>query len=54
MRRGRYKGTPTATWTVTWTAPALNDGGTCTETRQTAFTADGREVPVVNDWPTGP
>ncbi|MGW0785039.1 hypothetical protein [Streptomyces sp. NPDC002913] len=45
---GRFKGTATATWTVTWTAPALNDGGTFTETRQTPFTADVREVQVVN------
>ncbi|MFD9545457.1 ATP/GTP-binding protein [Streptomyces sp. NPDC060022] len=45
---GRYKGTATATWTVTWTAPALNDGGQFTETRASAFTADVREVQVVN------
>ncbi|MGW4231230.1 hypothetical protein ACWEF9_18380 [Streptomyces sp. NPDC004980] len=45
---GRYRGTATSTWTVTWTAPALNDGGTFTETRATEFTADIREVQVVN------
>ncbi|MER5618229.1 ATP/GTP-binding protein [Streptomyces sp. NPDC002215] len=45
---GRYKGTATATWTVTWTAPALNDGGEFTETRQTAFTAAVGEVQVLN------
>ncbi|MET9592057.1 hypothetical protein ABZY45_14015 [Streptomyces sp. NPDC006516] len=28
------------TWTITWTAPALNDGGRFTETRVTQFTAD--------------
>ncbi|MEV7701292.1 ATP/GTP-binding protein [[Kitasatospora] papulosa] len=45
---GRYQGTATATWTVTWTAPALNDGGTFTETRATEFTAAVHEVQVVN------
>ncbi|MER5619282.1 hypothetical protein [Streptomyces sp. NPDC002215] len=45
---GRYKGTATATWTVTWTAPALGDGGEFTETRQTAFTAAVGEVQVLN------
>ncbi|MFD9239868.1 ATP/GTP-binding protein [[Kitasatospora] papulosa] len=45
---GRFKGTATATWTVTWTAPALNDGGTFTETRTTPFTAAVHEVQVVN------
>ncbi|MFF5900912.1 hypothetical protein ACFY8O_34050 [Streptomyces argenteolus] len=45
---GRYKGTAIATWTVTWTAPALGDGGQFTETRATEFTADVREVQVVN------
>ncbi|MEU0304675.1 ATP/GTP-binding protein [Streptomyces sp. NPDC006175] len=45
---GRYQGTATSTWTITWTAPALGDGGTFTETRQTAFTADVREVQVLN------
>ncbi len=41
---GRFKGTATATWT----APALNDGGTLTETRSTPFTAAVHEVQVVN------
>lgn len=45
---GRFKGTATTTWTVTWTAPALNDGGTFTETRATEFTAAAHEVQVVN------
>ncbi|MEU4506588.1 ATP/GTP-binding protein [Streptomyces sp. NPDC024089] len=45
---GRYKGAATATWTVTWTAPALNDGGEFTETRQTAFTAAVGEVQVLD------
>ncbi|MET8748156.1 ATP/GTP-binding protein [Streptomyces sp. NPDC004728] len=45
---GRYKGTATATWTVTWTAPALNDGGEFTETRQTAFSVRVGEVQVLN------
>ncbi|MFE3145983.1 hypothetical protein ACFXJ6_04840 [Streptomyces sp. NPDC059218] len=45
---GRYKGTATATRTVTWTAPALNNGGEFTETRQTAFTAAVGEVQVLN------
>ncbi|RPK71404.1 hypothetical protein EES45_34755 [Streptomyces sp. ADI97-07] len=45
---GRYQGTATAHWTITWTAPALNDGGTFTETRTTEFTAEIHEVQVVN------
>ncbi|MFJ8770358.1 ATP/GTP-binding protein [Streptomyces clavifer] len=45
---GRYRGTATAAWTVTWTAPALGDGGQFTETRQAPFTVDVREVQVVN------
>ncbi|MFJ8982398.1 hypothetical protein [Streptomyces sp. NPDC102282] len=45
---GRFKGTATATGTVTWAAPALNDGGQFTETRATEFTADVHEVQVVN------
>ncbi|MEU5417527.1 ATP/GTP-binding protein [Streptomyces clavifer] len=45
---GRYRGTATSTWTITWSAPALGDGGTFTETRQTPFTVDVREVQVVN------
>ncbi|MFE7113548.1 ATP/GTP-binding protein [Streptomyces sp. NPDC057600] len=44
----RYKGAAIATWAVEWTAPALNDGGTFTETRQTAFTAAVGEVQVLN------
>ncbi|MFD9504202.1 ATP/GTP-binding protein [Streptomyces sp. NPDC060035] len=32
----RCQGTATAYWTVTWTAPALNDGGTFTEARASA------------------
>lgn len=44
----RPAGIVTATWTVTWTAPALNDGGQFTETRATEFTADVHEVQVVN------
>ncbi|MFE9908643.1 hypothetical protein [Streptomyces clavifer] len=47
-RAGRYKGTATSTWTITWTAPALGDGGTFTESRQAPFTVDVREVQVVN------
>nr|WTB34975.1 hypothetical protein OG781_40825 [Streptomyces sp. NBC_00830] len=38
----------TAAWTVTWTAPALSDGGRFTESRASAFTADVREVQVVD------
>ncbi len=45
---GRYQGTATAHWTVTWTAPALNDGGTFTETRTTEFTAAVHEVQILN------
>ncbi|MFE4695338.1 ATP/GTP-binding protein [Streptomyces sp. NPDC056749] len=45
---GRYQGTATATWTVTWTAPALNYGGQFTELRATEFTAAVHEVQVVN------
>ncbi|MDX2748350.1 ATP/GTP-binding protein [Streptomyces sp. NRRL_B-2557] len=45
---GRYRGTATSTWTITWSAPALGDGGTFTEARQTPFTVDVREVQVVN------
>lgn len=48
---GRYKGTATATWTVTWTAPALHDGGEFTETRQTAFGVRVGEVQVLNSVP---
>lgn len=44
----RFKGTATSTWTVQWTAPALGDGGTLTETRQTAFTVQVEEVQVLN------
>ena len=44
----RYQGTATATWTVTWTAPALGDCGTFTETRQTAFSVRVGEVQVLN------
>ncbi|GAA3017483.1 ATP/GTP-binding protein [Streptomyces fulvorobeus] len=52
---GRYQGTATATWTITWSAPALNDGGQFTETRASEFTADVREVQVVNtDCPARP
>ncbi|MGX1556271.1 ATP/GTP-binding protein [Streptomyces rubiginosohelvolus] len=45
---GHFRGTATATWTITWTAPALGDEGTFTETRQTAWTARVGEVQVVN------
>ncbi|MFE9913188.1 ATP/GTP-binding protein [Streptomyces clavifer] len=45
---GRYRGTATSTWTITWTAPALGDGGRFTETRPTPFTAEIHEVQVVN------
>ncbi|MFG2631840.1 ATP/GTP-binding protein [Streptomyces sp. NPDC048473] len=44
----RFKGTAIATWTVTWTAPALGDGGEFTETRQTAFGVRVGEVQVLN------
>ncbi|MFG3399177.1 ATP/GTP-binding protein [Streptomyces parvus] len=45
---GRFQGTATATWTITWTAPALGDSGQFAETRQTAWTARVGEVQVVN------
>ncbi|MEV5583016.1 hypothetical protein AB0L39_31200 [Streptomyces parvus] len=45
---GRFRGTATATWTITWTAPALGDEGTFAETRQTAWTARVGEFQVVN------
>ncbi|MFE9912523.1 ATP/GTP-binding protein [Streptomyces clavifer] len=45
---GRYRGTATSAWTITWSAPALGDGGQFTETRQAPFTVDVREVQVVN------
>ncbi|MFF2174768.1 hypothetical protein [[Kitasatospora] papulosa] len=45
---GRFQGTATAAWTVTWTAPVLNDGGIFTEIRTTPFTAVVHEVQVVN------
>ncbi|MEV7645203.1 hypothetical protein AB0O32_35350 [Streptomyces rubiginosohelvolus] len=45
---GHYRGTATATWAITWTAPALGDEGTLTETRQTAWTARVGEVQIVN------
>ncbi|MFJ4126618.1 ATP/GTP-binding protein [[Kitasatospora] papulosa] len=41
---GRFKEAATAAWT----APALNDGGTFTDTRTTPFTAAVHEVQVVN------
>ncbi|WP_143204959.1 hypothetical protein [Streptomyces sp. CB02009] len=44
----RYAGRATATWTVEWTAPALGDAGTLTETRETPFTVRVVEVQVLN------
>lgn len=44
----KYRGTATATWTITWTAPALGDGGQFAETRATEWTARVGEVQVVN------
>ncbi|MGW7097615.1 ATP/GTP-binding protein [Streptomyces sp. NPDC054874] len=44
----KYRGTATATWTITWTAPALGDSGQFAETRQTEWTARVGEVQVVN------
>ncbi|MFF5938981.1 ATP/GTP-binding protein [Streptomyces sp. NPDC012508] len=44
----RYKGRATATWTVEWSAPALGDAGTLTETRETTFTVRVVEVQVLN------
>ncbi|MFG2632238.1 hypothetical protein [Streptomyces sp. NPDC048473] len=43
-----YQGAATATWTVTWKASALGDGGEFTETRQAAWTAAVGEVQVLN------
>ncbi|MFD5064784.1 hypothetical protein [Streptomyces sp. NPDC058394] len=40
--------TAVATWTVTWSAPGLGDGGEFTETGQTVFTARVGEVQVLN------
>ncbi|MFE7332367.1 ATP/GTP-binding protein [Streptomyces sp. NPDC057565] len=45
---GKYAGKATATWTVEWNAPALADAGEFTETRETPFTVDVREVQVLN------
>ncbi|WP_406485530.1 ATP/GTP-binding protein [Streptomyces microflavus] len=45
---GRYRGTATAAWTITWTAPALGDAGEFNETRQTTWTAHVGEVQVLN------
>ncbi|MEV7297719.1 hypothetical protein AB0N79_39920 [Streptomyces microflavus] len=45
---GRYRGTATATWSITWTAPALGDEGDFTETRATAWTAWVGEVQVLD------
>ncbi|MFD5426368.1 ATP/GTP-binding protein [Streptomyces sp. NPDC127084] len=45
---GKYTGTATATWTVEWQAATLGDAGSFTETRQTPFTVDVREVQVLN------
>ncbi|MET8380885.1 ATP/GTP-binding protein [Streptomyces microflavus] len=45
---GRYRGTATATWSITWNAPALGDAGDFTTTRETAWTARVGEVQVLN------
>ncbi|MER6237666.1 hypothetical protein ABT185_16625 [Streptomyces clavifer] len=44
---GAFHSTATSTWAITWSAPALGDGGQFTETRQAPFTVDVREVQVV-------
>ncbi|MGW7310750.1 ATP/GTP-binding protein [Streptomyces sp. NPDC054835] len=44
----RYKGSATTTWTVEWTAPALGDAGTLTETRRTPFTVRVVEMQALN------
>ncbi|MEU7031411.1 ATP/GTP-binding protein [Streptomyces sp. NPDC046275] len=38
-KAAEHQGSATATWAVEWSAPALGDSGTLTETRQTSFTA---------------
>ncbi|MFE5795563.1 hypothetical protein ACFQ8C_23715 [Streptomyces sp. NPDC056503] len=43
-----YKGSATATWTIAWTAPALGDSGTLTETRCTPFTVPAVGVQAFN------
>ncbi|MFB7360303.1 ATP/GTP-binding protein [Streptomyces gardneri] len=48
QKGGAYAGRATATWTVEWTAPALGDAGTLTETRATPFTVRVVEVQVLN------
>ncbi|MEU3749075.1 hypothetical protein AB0E71_28375 [Streptomyces narbonensis] len=48
QKGGTYAGRATATWTVEWTAPALGDAGTLTETRATPFTVRVVEVQVLN------
>ncbi|MFB8212910.1 ATP/GTP-binding protein [Streptomyces sp. NPDC056010] len=44
----RYKGSAVATWTVTWTAPALGDSGTFTTTRDTDLSIKVIEVQALN------
>ncbi|TXR91756.1 ATP/GTP-binding protein [Streptomyces sp. col6] len=44
----RYKGHATATWAVTWTAPALGDSGQFTEIRHADWTVRVVEVQVLN------
>ncbi|MGW1666408.1 hypothetical protein [Streptomyces microflavus] len=43
-----YRGTATATWSITWTAPGLGDAGDFTEARETLWTAWVDEVQVLN------
>ncbi|MGW4560999.1 ATP/GTP-binding protein [Streptomyces sp. NPDC004561] len=46
---GKFHGTATATWTVDWTVTAgPGENGEFTQTRQSAFTVDVREVQVLN------
>ncbi|MFB7032271.1 MULTISPECIES: ATP/GTP-binding protein [unclassified Streptomyces] len=44
----RHAGRATATWTIEWSAPALGDAGTLTETRESAFTVRVVEMQALN------
>ncbi|MFJ2060287.1 ATP/GTP-binding protein [Streptomyces sp. NPDC087908] len=47
-KTGEHQGHAVATWTVEWTAAALGDNGSFTETRQNAFIAHVDELQAVD------